>query len=985
MSSRKFKFVSPGIFLNEIDNSQLPREPAPIGPIVIGKTSYGPAMRPVKVDSFSEFVSIFGPPQAGGDGTDVWRSPGSLTPTYASYAAQAWLKNSPTINVVRLLGKHHIDKSSGGEAGWKTTNGLASSSYVTSSTSGGGAFGLWVFQNLSGSTVSATGSLAAVWYVEKGAMALVGNDISGGAVNNLKGLSGLVKSDSNGNFTALITSSQAPTSRKVVFNLDSSHKNYMRKVFNTNPTLTNGSVTATATKENYWLGETFENTIKMELSASLISGVGGAFSDAKYVGCMLGLKAGSDDHSTRQVAFEQRNGNPQTGWVIGQDLGGGTAKAGYVTQDQQKLFKFHALDHGEWAQNNIKISIANVDYSSDEFNLYGKFDVLVRSIRDTDKAITVLERFSNCNLNPSSQDYVARKIGTQYVRFDPAERIIKHEGEWKNRSKFIRIEMNTDVDAGVTNRELLPFGVFGPLKYKDFTFNGTPITSTGGTDSTWGLSANAPVLAGSGSSVVVRHAFTGSRIGGFAGSWGTGIDAIAISGAYGKKLKFRFPKYRARLSASQGDLPNVTDAFFGAWTGRGTDNDKFNEDVVDLVKTKTGNLDQFDGVSKTYTEHAWIFSLDEVVSGSSEYTWHEGARVSGLAKNSLSDAASYKDILDAGIDSFTTVLYGGSDGLDITEPDPFRNTLLADKTPKSNYAYNSVKEAVDIISDSEFVQYNIATIPGITDEGLTTHLIDTVENRADALAIIDLKGDFQPASEGDGGKIYGDVNTTISNLKDRGLNSSYGCAYYPWVQIRDTVNGRLVYLPPSVAALGAMSYTDRVRAPWFAPAGFNRGGLSSGVAGLPVVSVTQRLTAKERDLLYDANINPIASFPNEGIVIFGQKTLQVTRTALDRINVRRLLLFVKKGISAIASDLLFEPNIQETWDRFLGRAEPFLQDVKSQFGLTDFKLVLDKTTTTEDLVDRNIMYAKVFLKPARSIEFIAVDFVIQNTGAAFED
>ena len=173
--------------------------------------------------------------------------------------------------------------------------------------------------------------------------------------------------------------------------------------------------------------------------------------------------------------------------------------------------------------------------------------------------------------------------------------------------------------------------------------------------------------------------------------------------------------------------------------------------------------------------------------------------------------------------------------------------------------------------------------------------------------------------------------------------------------------------------------------PWFAPAGFNRGGLSSGVAGLPVVSVTQRLTAKERDLLYDANINPIASFPNEGIVIFGQKTLQVTRTALDRINVRRLLLFVKKGISAIASDLLFEPNIQETWDRFLGRAEPFLQDVKSQFGLTDFKLVLDKTTTTEDLVDRNIMYAKVFLKPARSIEFIAVDFVIQNTGAAFED
>jgi hypothetical protein len=182
-----------------------------------------------------------------------------------------------------------------------------------------------------------------------------------------------------------------------------------------------------------------------------------------------------------------------------------------------------------------------------------------------------------------------------------------------------------------------------------------------------------------------------------------------------------------------------------------------------------------------------------------------------------------------------------------------------------------------------------------------------------------------------------------------------------------------------------MSYTDRVKAPWFAPAGFNRGGLSTGVAGLPVVNVTQKLTSKDRDKLYDANINPIASFPSEGIVIFGQKTLQVTRSSLDRINVRRLMLFVKKGISRISADILFEPNVKETWDRFTARAEPFLQDVKARFGLTDFKLVLDETTTTPDLVDRNIMYAKIFLKPARAIEFVAVDFFITNTGASFDE
>ena len=134
-----------------------------------------------------------------------------------------------------------------------------------------------------------------------------------------------------------------------------------------------------------------------------------------------------------------------------------------------------------------------------------------------------------------------------------------------------------------------------------------------------------------------------------------------------------------------------------------------------------------------------------------------------------------------------------------------------------------------------------------------------------------------------------------------------------------------------------------------------------------------------------ALINPIAQFPAEGIVVFGQKTLQITPSALDRINVRRLMIFVKKEISRIAARLLFDQNVQATWDRFRGQVEPFLDSVKSRFGLTEFKVILDETTTTPDLIDRNIMYAKIFLKPARAIEFIAIDFVISNTGASFED
>ena len=172
---------------------------------------------------------------------------------------------------------------------------------------------------------------------------------------------------------------------------------------------------------------------------------------------------------------------------------------------------------------------------------------------------------------------------------------------------------------------------------------------------------------------------------------------------------------------------------------------------------------------------------------------------------------------------------------------------------------------------------------------------------------------------------------------------------------------------------------------WFAPAGFNRGGLGSlgGPRGPKVLQARQRLDSKERDLLYERNINPIATFPAEGVVIFGQKTLQADASALDRINVRRLVLYLKAEVSSISRNLLFDQNIESTWNRFKSKVEPVMSDTKAKFGLSDYKVVLDGTTTTADLIDRNIMYAKIYIKPARAIEYIVVDFVITNTGADF--
>lgn len=275
--------------------------------------------------------------------------------------------------------------------------------------------------------------------------------------------------------------------------------------------------------------------------------------------------------------------------------------------------------------------------------------------------------------------------------------------------------------------------------------------------------------------------------------------------------------------------------------------------------------------------------------------------------------------------------------------------------------------------------------------GLTNHMLDICQRRGDVLAVIDIEGGYQPAPDRSSvGEDYdsanrGKASTAANTLRDRQINNSYGACYYPWIQVRDPVSGVSFFAPPSVAAMGTFAFSQRESELWFAPAGFTRGGLTEGAGGIPIIGVTEKLTSKERDRLYENNINPIASFPAEGLVVFGQKTLQSTRSALDRVNVRRLMIHVKKEISRISSRLLFDPNTQVTWNRFLGTARPFLNSIKTRLGVDDFKIILDTTTTTPDLVDRNIMYAKIFIKPTRAIEFIAIDFVITNTGASFQD
>ena len=281
--------------------------------------------------------------------------------------------------------------------------------------------------------------------------------------------------------------------------------------------------------------------------------------------------------------------------------------------------------------------------------------------------------------------------------------------------------------------------------------------------------------------------------------------------------------------------------------------------------------------------------------------------------------------------------------------------------------YKGYKKAIDILGNQDEYDINMLVLPGVIHSLhplVTNKGIDVCEERGDAFYVMDL-------SQADAS-----VNTAVSNAD--GLDTNYAAVYYPWVKVLDTAANKPVLVPPSVIVPGAIAASDRIGAEWFAPAGLNRGILGN------VLEAKIRLTQAERDTLYDAKINPIATFPQTGVCIWGQKTLQERPTALDRINVRRLLITLKKFIASSSRYLVFEQNTIATRNRFLNIVNPYLESVQQRQGLFAFRVVMDESNNTPDVIDRNQLVGGIYLQPARTAEFIVLDFNILPTGATFD-
>ena len=820
--------------------------------------------------------------------------------------------------------------------------------------------------------------------------------MAGGESVTTSSNSTLIENKANAEFIAEVMYNDGAGSgntvkEKVCFNLDPDSPNFVRKVFCTNPVLTNSTVTDSSSDsfKDYWLGHAFEQFVNKTVTGSAAGTVFG------FIGA---LTSGSTAGNVSWDDFKGSAQNGQTPFFFGQDLG---PNDNYQEASQTKLFKLIGLDQGEWLQRNIKVTIDEIRASDyPDVDPYGSFSVVLRRATDNDvKPQPPVERYDNLSLNPESPNYISRRIGDKYMEWDATNRRLVEYGDYNNISKYIRVEVTDDVAAGGASPDLLPFGFMGPPRFSGFTIFSGNADIPANAYYTVTSSAALPELSVSGNTTILAN----DEI-----VWGpdpacdivNNYVAVSTQVQTGSSVfsgSYRFPAMLLRNSASDGGLADPRDASFGILTTRTETSLKFDHSYYDMVRPLPLDMSSFviatNAAAGPVTEASFAFSMDNVVSSSTadNFYYLSGSRLGGDSLTAQT-GKTYKDLLEAGYRSFTAPIHGAFDGFDITEKEPLSNTVLAlsdTSLPRrvNNYAYNTLERAVDIASDPTLVEGNLLTVPGVWDTGITSQVVNTAEDRADMLGVIDIQYAYTPKSENtqSAADRKPDVTQAINTLIARSINSSYGCTFFPWVQVTDPSTNRVVDMPPSVVALGTFGGSQRDTEVWFAPAGFRRGGLSNGAAGLPVTGVKARLSAKDRDNLYAANINPIATFPSEGIVVFGQKTLQVQRSALDRINVRRLLIFIKKEVSRIAANVLFDPNLQVTWDRFTAAVNPFLTDVQSRFGLSDFKVVLDADTTTPDLVDRNIMYAKIFLQPARAIEFIALDFIIQRTGASFDD
>lgn len=903
------KLVSAGVFTQENDLTYLPQGVAAIGAAIVGPTPIGPAFIPTLIENQNDFITVFGNP----DGK-----------SYVPYAVQQYLKNAGRVTVVRVVS---LDGYKSDALGLELTgsataslpifligSGSTTATNITASQIGTNTL---LFTLTSGSTniLVKTASIdpsSTLWLPTMLGTSLA-TSVTGGFYVSAS------YSSNASSILAITTTNSAIVSPRVEFGSSSlgilsvtgsAGLNTAKTLCVLAPTVETGIISGSSGAE--WsisaltngLDFTLANTPAISYSLSLnpssnnyvtnvlgidpngtknlyvyanyaskhdeiVTALAGAttyntvVSTTRYAGTGTGTSGTSGIQLSASLTSSYLEA--KTPWIQSQTINGAKIN----------LFRFNTFNVGTSA---YKISISDIKMPTEMAPgvNYGTFTVLVRDINDIDTRPVVLETYTGCTLDPTSTNYIAKKIGNQYRTYsadvDGNYKLYTY-GDFVNKSKRIYVELNTvdDIPANA-----MPFGFGNYTK------------------------------------PIVGNAFL--------------PDLKTISTQY-SNTQFNYRTYL------------------------GVD---FTVDDVDTL-----NLPYMSSAQVTTA-----FSLENCYMSNAAGTSQVAFETTSSNGTSTNGRKARK---------FTVAFQGGFDGMNPTIDKAFaENVTSATNVMGFNVEYGTAsgttafKRAIDTLASPDEFDINMLVIPGLTND-LAPLVIDYANNMCEERADVFFLFDSTQA--------IATVNEAVSSVQE--IDSNYSATYYPWVKIYDEINQKYIWVPPSVVMAGVISFNDRVAAEWWAPAGLTRGGLDV------VTQVYNRLTQAERDTLYEGRVNPIASFTGLGFAAWGQKTLQLKSSALDRINVRRLLIALKKYIASASKYLVFEQNTVATRTRFLNIANPYLASVQQKQGLYAFKVVMDETNNTPDLIDKNILKGEIFIQPAKTAEFIVIDFNVLPTGATF--
>jgi hypothetical protein len=943
-------FVSPGVYTSEKDLTFVTRQVGVTTLGLVGETTIGPAFQPIFISNYGEFQSFFG-------GLNATKVKDTGFPQYElPYIAKSYLSQSNQLFVTRVLG------FSGYDAGlaWGITLDGALDPATSGTTSGGSSYATLIsFSATSAGTITnlvssdafvqtlindglLTDSLAYLGTASTGSSVNIGpvynktgNVFSGASFNlyvtatnfGTTGATGGITGTTSGVTVYYSGTAYSDVENKLVallrsrgtINASTQATNF--EVTGATGVIFNPSFTASETNPlgvfylsgnstlqgnfNYEVSmdKTQKNYLPKVLGRGAQDGKSALFVEELYTNMFDILNGDDKIRGIKQTLINYNNDfsdylkeyQPAVTPYVVSELRGNMV---------MRLFRFWTISDGNAANEQFKISITNIKPDSREF------DVQIRGFYDTDAQPVILESFGRCTMDPTSANFIGRRIGTL-------------DGVYVSRSSYVLVDLDDSADTS----EAFPAGFIGyPIRNYQTNSNTSVADPTISYKTAYGTFENK------------RKFYLGL-------SNTVGIDAD-------------FFDYKGVPTTSSPDI----------WTGLTYG---FHMDIDATGVTIDNVVVPINTSGGTYSP-TFLFE-----TGDAEFRTE-----AGLLNGPYEKVYARK---------FTMAPYGGFDGWNIyttrrTNTDrfiingtsgqagltsgAFQNRTLTNGDLGINSDYYAYLEGIWTFRNPEAVNINVFATPGIDtfdNTNLVEAAIEMVETeRADSLYIVTTPDYYN--------ETVLSAEDVVDTLTDQ-FDSNYTCTYWPWVQINDAENNVLIYVPPTRDVVRNIALTDNIAFPWFAVAGIQRGDVDA-------IQARKKLTLSERDTLYENRINPIATFTSDGIKIWGNKTLQVKETALNRINVRRLLLQARKLISAVSIRLLFEQNDAVVRNQFLSLVNPILDNIRSERGLTDFRVVL--SNDPED-IDRNQLTGQIFLKPTRSLEFIQIEFVIMNTGASFNN